>query len=244
MKLIELHILQSFPVSCLNRDDVGAPKSAVFGGVNRARISSQCLKRAIREHAQELSPALFKGHRRRLIIDPLRDALAEAGVAEPAATDTAKAVGEHLATFDKEAEKKKGVLKVKTLMFLSPAEIHEMGQALCALLKSNPEAKDLEKAVAKATKNAALKDAADIAIFGRMVGPCDEATAWRALIGEQPRERFTRIEEVDSFEEGQDTINDQPVSFGNADSSGSHGRQFTPRRIRMVPRIGIRDQQP
>jgi hypothetical protein len=32
MKLIELHILQSFPVSCLNRDDVGAPKTAIFGG--------------------------------------------------------------------------------------------------------------------------------------------------------------------------------------------------------------------
>ena len=43
MKLIELHILQSFPVSCLNRDDVGSPKSAQFGGVRRARISSQCL---------------------------------------------------------------------------------------------------------------------------------------------------------------------------------------------------------
>ena len=35
MKLIELHILQSFPVSCLNRDDVGAPKTAVFGGVRK-----------------------------------------------------------------------------------------------------------------------------------------------------------------------------------------------------------------
>ena len=66
MKLIELHILQSFPVSCLNRDDVGAPKTAVFGGANRARISSQCLKRAIREQAQELSPALFAGNRSRL----------------------------------------------------------------------------------------------------------------------------------------------------------------------------------
>jgi CRISPR system Cascade subunit CasC len=40
MKLIELHILQSFPVSCLNRDDVGAPKQAIFGGATRARISS------------------------------------------------------------------------------------------------------------------------------------------------------------------------------------------------------------
>ena len=168
MKLIELHILQSFPVSCLNRDDVGAPKSAIFGGVNRARISSQCLKRAIREHAQELCPALFQGHRSRLIIDPLRAALAKAGVAEPTATDTAKLVGDHLATFDKEAEKK-GTLKVKTLMFLSPAEIQEMAQALAALLNSNPKAKDLDKAAAKAAKNAALKDAADIAIFGRMV---------------------------------------------------------------------------
>ena len=75
MKLIELHILQSFPVSCLNRDDVGAPKTAIFGGVNRARISSQCLKRAIREQAQELSPELFAGNRSRLIITPLADAL-------------------------------------------------------------------------------------------------------------------------------------------------------------------------
>ena len=41
---IEFHILQSFPVSCLNRDDVGSPKSAMIGGVNRARVSSQCWK--------------------------------------------------------------------------------------------------------------------------------------------------------------------------------------------------------
>ena len=38
---VEFHILQSFPVSCLNRDDVGAPKSAMIGGVSRARVSSQ-----------------------------------------------------------------------------------------------------------------------------------------------------------------------------------------------------------
>ena len=122
MKLIELHVLQSFPVSCLNRDDVGSPKTAVFGGVNRARISSQCLKRAIREQAQELCPALFQGHRSRLIIGPLKEALVKQGVSDSAATDAAKLIGEHLATLDKEAEKK-GVLKVKTLMFLSPSEI-------------------------------------------------------------------------------------------------------------------------
>ena len=45
---IEFHILQSFPVTCLNRDDVGAPKTAIVGGVTRARVSSQCWKRQVR----------------------------------------------------------------------------------------------------------------------------------------------------------------------------------------------------
>ena len=45
---IEYHILQSVPVTCLNRDDVGSPKTAVIGGVKRARVSSQCWKRQVR----------------------------------------------------------------------------------------------------------------------------------------------------------------------------------------------------
>ena len=45
---IEFHILQSFPVTCLNRDDVGAPKTAMVGGTTRARVSSQCWKRHVR----------------------------------------------------------------------------------------------------------------------------------------------------------------------------------------------------
>ncbi|MET8139996.1 type I-E CRISPR-associated protein Cas7/Cse4/CasC [Sphaerisporangium sp. NPDC005288] len=47
--IIELHLLQSFPVSNLNRDDTGQPKTATFGGVTRGRISSQSLKRAARQ---------------------------------------------------------------------------------------------------------------------------------------------------------------------------------------------------
>jgi CRISPR system Cascade subunit CasC len=45
---IEIHILQNFTASCLNRDDTNAPKDCTFGGVRRARISSQCIKRAVR----------------------------------------------------------------------------------------------------------------------------------------------------------------------------------------------------
>jgi CRISPR system Cascade subunit CasC len=46
---IELHIIQSFPPTNLNRDDMNQPKDTDFGGVRRARVSSQCLKRAIRK---------------------------------------------------------------------------------------------------------------------------------------------------------------------------------------------------
>jgi CRISPR system Cascade subunit CasC len=48
--IIEAHVLQNFAPSNLNRDDTGAPKDAWFGGTRRARISSQCSKRAVREY--------------------------------------------------------------------------------------------------------------------------------------------------------------------------------------------------
>lgn len=46
--LIEVHAIQNHGPANLNRDDLGAPKTCIFGGVTRARISSQCLKRSIR----------------------------------------------------------------------------------------------------------------------------------------------------------------------------------------------------
>lgn len=46
---INFHILISHSPSCLNRDDMNMQKTAVFGGMNRVRISSQSLKRAMRK---------------------------------------------------------------------------------------------------------------------------------------------------------------------------------------------------
>ncbi|MCL5671503.1 MAG: type I-E CRISPR-associated protein Cas7/Cse4/CasC [Acidobacteria bacterium] len=50
---IEVHLIQNFAPSNLNRDDTGQPKSAYFGGFRRARVSSQCGKRAVREWWRE-----------------------------------------------------------------------------------------------------------------------------------------------------------------------------------------------
>jgi len=46
---INYHVLISHSPSCLNRDDQNMQKRAVFGGVERIRISSQSLKRAMRK---------------------------------------------------------------------------------------------------------------------------------------------------------------------------------------------------
>ncbi len=155
MKLIELHILQSFPVSCLNRDDVGAPKTAQFGGAQRARISSQSLKRAIRLHARdELQAARFSGIRSRLLLEPFAEALAKAGY-----TDDIPAKARELCeVFSKMDEKEKNAGQVTTAVFLSPAEIDQIAAAVAA-------GEDPVKAARKAER----LDAADIALFGRMV---------------------------------------------------------------------------
>src|SRR5574340_1202800 len=58
--IIEIHTLQNFAPSNLNRDDTGAPKDALFGGTRRARVSSQCLKRAVRQHFDEKKAVFFK----------------------------------------------------------------------------------------------------------------------------------------------------------------------------------------
>lgn len=55
-EFIQLHMLVSYPPSNLNRDDLGRPKTAIMGGTQRLRISSQSLKRAWR------TSDIFAGH--------------------------------------------------------------------------------------------------------------------------------------------------------------------------------------
>jgi CRISPR system Cascade subunit CasC len=78
---IELHLLQNFAPSNLNRDDTNAPKDCEFGGYRRARISSQCIKRAIRRQFQRdlLLPAESLAHRTKRLVDELTKRLVDAG---------------------------------------------------------------------------------------------------------------------------------------------------------------------
>lgn len=195
MNHIALHILQPVPTSCLNRDDVGAPKNVIFGGVTRARVSSQCWKRPIRMLARELSPDYFAGERTLRAAEDLTKKLTDKKVQNAGALAAfvcerflSKSPG--ASTSDEESEEsEESSSETSTLLYFSPGEISAMAEAVAGVeaktrtraLETPPKsdkkaakeiqkaAKAIQDAAASAAKKFTRKDAADIAIFGRMV---------------------------------------------------------------------------
>jgi CRISPR-associated protein Cas7/Cse4/CasC subtype I-E len=81
---VEIHAVQNFAPSNLNRDDTGAPKDAFFGGSRRARISSQCSKKAVRKYFDNkmnlgtFQPEELADRTKRLLVQ-LKDKISEKG---------------------------------------------------------------------------------------------------------------------------------------------------------------------
>lgn len=150
---IEFHILQAFPVTCLNRDDVGAPKTAIVGGVQRARVSSQAWKRPVRLAMHDFGAKL--GVRTKNVASLIADSCTELGAND----DQSIQCGEKLASF----------IADDTLLFFTSNE----AKAFADYAKENDfeadKLKDKEAhKVAKKSLHPAL-EGVDIALFGRMV---------------------------------------------------------------------------
>ncbi len=173
---IEIHMLQNFAPSNLNRDDTGNPKDTEFGGVRRARISSQCIKRAIRSESvfkdkTNVEPADRTKWITRLLVKPL----AEAGKPEEEAWAVAEAFANALG-IGTEKDKKTEQPKTKVLLYLSKSEIAEVVKKLLeqwgeieATLKSgkSPILDTIVKELIKGMKD--RTSAPDVALFGRML---------------------------------------------------------------------------
>src|SRR5262245_50142413 len=124
--IIELHILQNFAPANLNRDDTGSPKDCEFGGHRRARISSQCFKRAIRQafDKQKLVDGANLASRTKRLVDEITKRLKDSGKAE----DEASRVVENILNGVKLTVKDDG--KTQYLLFLSTDEINAIA-GLC-----------------------------------------------------------------------------------------------------------------
>ncbi|KWW98835.1 CRISPR-associated protein CSE4 [Carbonactinospora thermoautotrophica] len=172
--IIELHLLQSFPVSNLNRDDVGQPKTATFGGYTRARISSQCQKRAARQlfTAYGLDESATAVRTKRLV-EKAAEALAARGRDPEQARDVARVAVRALG-FGVD-----GKDLTQYLLFVGRQAI-ELLADFCdrewdKLVKAAGDKKKAEKVkpdketLAEARRILDATRVADVALFGRMI---------------------------------------------------------------------------
>jgi CRISPR system Cascade subunit CasC len=156
---LQLHFLTAYPPSNLNRDDLGRPKTALYGGALRLRVSSQSLKRAWR--TSELFESKLKGHlgirTKRfgdLVLETLKKSLDE--------KKAAKIAGQLASAFGKVDE---GNASTEQLVHITPDEKTGLEKltALLATEKREPTKEELEGLVGKAT------GASDVGLFGRML---------------------------------------------------------------------------
>lgn len=189
MKL-EFHIIQSFPVSCLNRDDVGSPKSAMIGGVERARVSSQCWKRAIRLAMHNLNIPIAE--RTKLVAAKIAKACVALGATQESADKCGDAAARCLTK-----TVKSGVSD--TLFFISASEAENIAKAYAEL---NFDEKKLgEKEFIKSFKKGLnpICDGLDIALFGRMVANAPELNVEAAVSVAHAISTHKASSEIDFF---------------------------------------------
>ena len=207
---VDIHVIQNLPPSCVNRDDSGSPKSAVYGGVRRLRVSSQSWKRATRLYFNDLLDAKDVGVRTKRVAELLAARITEdapdlAGSATKLAEEVFKTARIKLSPprGKKDAPPESGYL-----LFLSTSQVERLAELAIASAHSG-EALDA-KAVKKVFKEA---HAVDIALFGRMVADdtdlnvdaaCQVAHAISTHAAENEYDFFTAVDDDKSRSEEED----------------------------------------
>ncbi len=223
--LIQIHILQNYAPSNLNRDDTGSPKTTYFGGVQRGRISSQCLKRSIRlsetfKDAFEENGLLARRTKR--LPDLVETALNEMQIDAETVAAIVQRVPEIGAESGRGAGKAKEgePLRTRQLIFVGQNEVKPMAEKLLALYQERG-AKAWEKLGIPGITNALGKSAprsVDVAMFGRMTtsaafedvqAAVQVAHALSVNAVEQEFDYFTAVDDLQPDEEaGAEMIGD------------------------------------
>ena len=163
---IQFHLLTTYGPSNPNRDDQGRPKQALIGGAPRLRLSSQSIKRALRESTFfELDLADHKGQRTKRLYENLVEYLVSQGFSDDKASTAAEQVTLVFGKLEDSDKTKKNKLST-TLAFISPEEwkfAQDIAEKIAAGEKI-PVDKDLKKLVLRRADGAV-----DIAMFGRML---------------------------------------------------------------------------
>lgn len=163
---IDYHVLQTVPPSNLNRDDTGSPKTAVFGGVRRARVSSQAWKRATRRDFKLHLDRNDLGVRTKRAVELLAERIttANAGItrsdAEAMATATVEKAG--LRVKAKRNAKESDSAQTEYLVFFSNQQLDRLATLALEAGEKGPDARSAKAAFDE-------HHSIDVALFGRMV---------------------------------------------------------------------------
>lgn len=175
--VLDVHVLQTLPPSCLNRDDAGSPKSALYGGARRARVSSQSWKRATRRYFNEhLASGISHGTRTRklphLFVERLTERLGDRATDETRVVQLANTAAGLLVGVKADRLKKMQASDVPAdldyALFVSAGAIDAAVDQLVAAY----EGADLDEAVLKAAMGTG--HSLDVALFGRMIADTPE----------------------------------------------------------------------
>lgn len=151
---LDVHAIQTLPPSNINRDDTGSPKTAQYGGIRRARVSSQSWKRAIREYFYENSAQENVGIRSLKVVEYVADKIMK--------LDSSISREESLRMADKIFNDVKIDTKdyeTKALIFLGESQANKLAEAAVGGVSNKDTIQEIFKA----------NPSIDIALFGRML---------------------------------------------------------------------------
>ena len=176
---VDLYAIQTVPPSNINRDDTGSPKTAVYGGVQRARVSSQAWKRAMREEFASMLPEGSLGVRTKLAAELIADKIKAkrpdlADTAADLAAATLAALGIKIDA-SKRVGGDEGKLSSSYLIFIAHRELDALADIAIGWADAG---EGWKKPDAKAKKEVSAAfhgtGAVDIALFGRMLADVPE----------------------------------------------------------------------
>uniref|UniRef100_UPI004026D774 type I-E CRISPR-associated protein Cas7/Cse4/CasC n=1 Tax=Faecalibacterium sp. TaxID=1971605 RepID=UPI004026D774 len=149
---VDFHVLQTVPPSCVNRDDTGSPKTSVYGGAVRARVSSQAWKHAMRVmFTEEMSDAVETGYRTKKGTDLVAEQIKALAPDKDALKLAQKVIADAGIKSDDKG--------TKALFFMSTAQAKALAELAVEGCKDKKQYKEALKAA----------PSADMALFGRMV---------------------------------------------------------------------------
>jgi len=165
--IIDIHAIQTVPPSNINRDDTGSPKTAVYGGVRRARVSSQAWKRATRKDFETYLDRSDLGVRTKRVVELMSEEIArQAPDLEPAQRDEISSAVLRATGLTLSKPRKGETEEAGYLVFLGRRQVESLAALGVETFRAGALA-TLEKKAAQALVKD--KNAIDVSLFGRMV---------------------------------------------------------------------------